>query len=108
MSDENLLTSRGYQLDQIDSFAIAKGILSGQFVPKVLGKKKVNGRDIAILEFTHANDFDPKITRELLGIDMQDYFVRTHEMYEGDNLVFSLNLSNLEFNAPLTAKDLEI
>lgn len=108
MDDERLLTPRGYRLDQIDAFAISQRLLGGTHAPKVLGKTQLNGRTIAILEYTRANDFDSKITRELLGIDMQDYFMRIHEMYEGDKLVFSLKIGEVQLDLPLTDKDLEI
>lgn len=108
MTDKRILTRRGYRLDQIDVFAIANRLLNGKVEPKVLGKTQVNGRNIAILEFTNANDFDKEVTRELLGIDMEDYFVRIHEMYAGPELVFSLKLENLQLNAPISAQDLEI
>lgn len=108
MSDKRILTRRGYRLDQIDVFAIANRLLNGSVEPKVLGKTQVNGRNIAILEFKNANDFDQSITRELLGIDMENYFVHIHEMYAGPELVFSLKLENLQLNAPLSAKDLEV
>lgn len=108
MSDKRILTRRGYRLDQIDTFAIAKRLLNGSVEPKVLGKTQVNGRNIAILEFKNANDFDQSITRELLGIDMENYFIHIHEMYAGSELVFSLKLENLQLNAPLTPQDLEV
>ncbi len=108
MNDERLLTPRGYRLDQIDAFAISQRLLGGKHAPKVLGKTQLNGRTIAILEYTRANDFDSKITRELLGIDMQDYFMRIHEMYEGDKLVFSLKIGEVQLDLPLSDKDLEI
>lgn len=108
MSDERILTRRGYRLDQIDVFAIANRLLNGNVEPKVLGKTQVNGRNIAIIEFKNANDFDRSVTRELLGIDMETYFVHIHEMYAGSELVFSLKLENLQINAPLTAKDMEV
>lgn len=108
MDDERLLTPRGYRLDQIDAFAISKRLLAGNHVPKVLGKTTLNGRTVAILEYTHANDFDSEITRELLGIDMQDYFMRIHEMYQGSELVFSLKISDVELDKTLSSADLEI
>lgn len=107
INDERLLTPRGYQLDQIDPYAVTQRLLAGPEEPKVLGKTQLNGRNIAILEYTRSS-FDNKITRELLGIDLEDQFMRLHEMYEGDKLVFSLKLSDIQLNAPLSAQDLEI
>lgn len=49
-----------------------------------------------------------RITRELVGIDMQDYFVRIHEMYEGPALVYSLKISDAQYNVPLQAADFNI
>ena len=66
------------------------------------------GRPVAVLEYTPQNHFDPSITRELIGIDMQDHFVRIHEMYAGSELVYSLKLPEVQVNAPLTSKDFEI
>lgn len=108
MTDKRILTRRGYRLDQIDVFAISNRLLNGNAEPKILGKTQINGRNIAILEFTKANDFDQEVTRELLGIDMEDFFVRIHEMYAGSELVFSLKLENVQLNTPVSAKDLEI
>jgi hypothetical protein len=108
MNDERLSTPRGYRLDQIDAFAIAKRLLIGPQQPKVLGKTQINGRTIAILEFTNANSFDQRITRELLGIDMEDHFIRMHEMFEGDKLVFSLKLNNIQLNAPVSEAEIKI
>jgi hypothetical protein len=108
MNDERLSTPRGYRLDQIDAFAIAKRLLSGPQQPKVLGKTQINGRTIAILEYTNANSFDQRITRELLGIDMEDHFIRMHEMFEGDKLVFSLKLNNIQLNAPVSEAEIKI
>jgi len=108
MNDERLSTPRGYRLDQIDAFAIAKRLLNGPQQPKVLGKTQINGRTIAILEYTNANSFDQRITRELLGIDMEDHFIRMHEMFEGDKLVFSLKLNNIQLNAPVSEAEIKI
>lgn len=108
MNDERLSTPRGYRLDQIDAFAISKRLLGQNHTPKVLGKTQLDGRSVAILEYTKVNDFDQRITRELLAIDLEDHFIRMHEMYEGETLVFSLKLSNIQLNAPVAAADLGV
>lgn len=109
LSDERILTRRGYRLDQVDPNAIMTRLLGNPaLTPKVLGKTNINGHDIAVLEFTNANDFDKRITRELVGIDMQDYFVRIHEMYEGQTLVYSLKIGDAQYNVPLQAADFAI
>lgn len=108
MSDDRLSTPRGYRLDQIDAFAISQRLLGGSEAPKVLGKTQINGRSVAILEYTHSNTYDQRITRELLGIDMEDHFIRIHEMYEGSTLVFSLKLSNVQLDVPVASTEMEI
>jgi len=108
LDDERLSTPRGYRLDQIDAFAISRRLLNGPHQPKILGKTELNGRQVAILEYTQANDYDARITRELLAIDMEDHFIRMHEMYEGPTLVFSLKLSNIQLNVPVSSAELGV
>lgn len=109
MSDSKIQTRRHYRLDQVDTNAIATRLLGNPSLnPKILGKTTINGRQIAVLEFHNVNDFDKTITRELLGIDMEDHFVRIHEMYAGDTLVYSLKLTTVNLDAPVTAADLEV
>lgn len=109
LTDERILTRRGYRLDQVDTNAIVTRLLGNPALnPKILGKTNINGHEIAVLEFQNVNTFDPRITRELLGIDMQDHFVRIHEMYEGQNLVYSLKINQVQYNVPLQASDFEV
>jgi hypothetical protein len=109
MSDNKIQTRRGYRLDQVDTNAISTRLLGNPALnPKILGKTTVNGRQIAVLEFTNVNDFDQRITRELLGIDMEDHFVRIHEMYAGNDLVYSLKLTQVTLDGPITAADLSV
>lgn len=108
MTDERILTRRGYRLDQVDTLAIVQRLINSNQTPKILGKTTVAGRSVAVLEYTPQNHFDPSITRELIGIDMQDHFVRIHEMYAGKDLVYSLKLLEVQINAPLSSKDFEI
>ena len=109
MSDSKIKSRRGYRLDQIDTNGITTRLLGNpNLSPKILGKTNINGHEIAVLEFTNVNTFDQRITRELLGIDMKDHFVRIHEMYEGQNLVYSLKLSDVAINTTVTAADFEV
>lgn len=108
MSDDRISSRRGYRLDQIDTLAIVQRLVNPALNPKVLGKTNVGGREIIVLEFPAQNHFDPAITREILGIDTQEHFVRIHEMYAGAELVYSLKLQELQLNAPLSSKDFDI
>lgn len=108
MTDDRILTRRGYRLDQVDTLAIVNRLIKSGQTPRLLGKTTVAGRQVAVLEYTPKNHFDPAITRELLGIDLQDHFVRIHEMYAGKQLVYSLKLEQVQVNAPLTDKDFEV
>lgn len=108
MSDDKVTSRRSYRLDQVDTLAIVSRLVRPELNPKLLGKTTVNGRQVAVLEYQAQNHFDPQITKELLGIDMETYFVRIHEMYAGEELVYSLKLPEVQFNQPLTAKDFEV
>lgn len=99
LSDDMVTSRRDYRLDQIDPLAIVSRLIRPELKPKLLGKTTVNGRSVAVLEFTGHDHFDKQITKELLGIDLQDHFVRIHEMYEGSKLVYSLKIQNLQLNA---------
>lgn len=108
MSDDKVTSRRSYRLDQVDTLAIVSRLVRPELNPKLLGKTTVNGRQVAVLEYQAQNHFDPQITKELLGIDMETYFVRIHEMYAGEELVYSLKLPEVQFNQPLSAKDFEV
>ncbi len=108
MSDDKVTSRRSYRLDQVDTMAIVSRLVRPELNPKLLGKTTVNGRQVAVLEYQTQNHFDPQITKELLGIDMETYFVRIHEMYAGEELVYSLKLPEVQLNQPLTAKDFEV
>jgi outer membrane lipoprotein-sorting protein len=108
MSDDKVTSRRNYRLDQVDTLAIVTRLIRPELNPKLLGKTTVNGRQVAVLEYQPQNHFDPTITKELLGIDMETYFVRIHEMYVGEELVYSLKLPEVQLNQPLTAKDFEV
>ncbi|PIQ26311.1 hypothetical protein COW36_15025 [bacterium (Candidatus Blackallbacteria) CG17_big_fil_post_rev_8_21_14_2_50_48_46] len=108
MSDDKVTSRRGYRLDQVDTLAIVSRLIRPELNPKLLGKTTVNGRPVAVLEYQATNHFDPTITKELLGIDMETYFVRIHEMYAGSELVYSLKLPDVQFNQPMTAADLDV
>ncbi len=108
LDDERIKSRRGYRLDQVDTRALVQRLVMSAQQPKVLGKTTIGGRPIAILEYSSANTLDQKITRELLGIDMETNFIRMHEMYEGQELVYSLKIAELTVNGNLTAKDFEI
>lgn len=101
LSDDMVTSRRDYRLDQIDPLAIVSRLVRPELKPKLLGKTTVNGRSVAVLEFTGHDHFDKKITKELLGIDLEDHFVRIHEMYEGSQLVYSLKIQNLQLNATI-------
>lgn len=108
MSDDKVTSRRNYRLDQVDTLAIVSRLIRPELNPKLLGKTTVNGRQVAVLEYQAQNHFDPQITKELLGIDLETYFVRIHEMYAGDELVYSLKLPEVQLNQPLSAKDFEV
>lgn len=108
MTDDKVKSRRGYRLDQVDTLAIVDRLAKAGTDVKVLGKTTIGGNEIAVLQYTPINHFDPKITKEMLGIDMKTYFVRIHEMYEGDQLVYSLKIPQVDFDQPLTDADLKV
>lgn len=108
MSDDKVTSRRGYRLDQVDTLAIVNRLIRPELNPKLLGKTTVNGRPVAVLEYQTSGHFDPLITKELLGIDMETYFVRIHEMYAGEELVYSLKLPEVQLNEPISPADLEV
>jgi hypothetical protein len=108
MNDNKLTTRRGYRLDQVDTLAIVSRLIRPELNPKLLGKTTVNGRSVAVLEYQASNHFDSKVTKELLGIDMETHFVRIHEMYVGEELVYSLKLPEVEFDQNISATDMEV
>lgn len=109
MSDERLLSRRDYRLDQIDINATIKRLAQPNLGAKVLGKSKIEGKEVAIVEYRNTpGHFDKTITRELLGIDMQTGLFRFHEMYVGNDMVYSIRVPQLSVNVKLPAKAMDV
>lgn len=109
MSDDKVLSRRNYRLDQIDINATIKRLTQPNLGAKVLGKTQIEGREIAIIEYRNTpGHFDKTISRELLGIDMQTGYFRFHEMYQGNEMVYSVRVPQLSVNTALPAKAMDV
>lgn len=108
MSDKKVISGRGYQLNQIDLNSVIPRLTAPGQTGKVLGKTQFAGANVVVLEIQPKNHFDPRITKERLGVDMNTGMVRIHEMYQGNELVFAGRVESLQLNPQVGPKDFEV
>ncbi|PKL75530.1 MAG: hypothetical protein CVV27_14870 [Candidatus Melainabacteria bacterium HGW-Melainabacteria-1] len=102
MNDPKLLSGRKYQIGQIELITTVNRLAQGAAKARVLGKSSFAGSEIIVLEITAPNPFDPRITKEHLGIDAKTFLPRVHEMYEGSELVYAGRVEQMSPNAPIS------
>lgn len=101
-ADKKLTSRRDYRLDQVDLAAMVKRLTKPGQGAKLKGKMNLHGNPVLVFEFNYnGNHFDPTITKELLGIDQNNHMIRMHEMFVGDELVYSVKVSQMIKNKPL-------
>ena len=101
ITDGKLLSGRKYQLNQIDLAATVTRLTKPGTKAKLTGQTTVSGAKVALLEITPQGHFDARITKEILGLDMQTFMPRIHEMYEGAKKVYGVEVTTLTPNAPV-------
>jgi outer membrane lipoprotein-sorting protein len=101
MTDSKVKSGRQYLLSQIDLTATVQRLTQPGLQAKAVGKMQMGGSEVVVLEITPQGHFDSRITKERLGLDMQTFLPRVHEMYEGNNLVYSAKLEQVQINPTL-------
>lgn len=98
MNDNKVKSGRQYLLNQIDLGATVQRLSQPGLQTKAIGKTQFAGAEVIVIEIPAQNHFDSRITREILAIDAQTMMPRIHEMYEGDTLVYSGKIEQLQLN----------
>jgi outer membrane lipoprotein-sorting protein len=101
MTDSKVKSGRQYLLSQIDLTATVQRLTQPGLQAKAVGKMQMGGSEVVVIEIIPQGHFDPRITKERLGIDLQTFLPRVHEMYEGNNLVYSAKLEQMQVNPSL-------
>lgn len=101
MTDSKVKSGRQYLLSQIDLTATVQRLTQPGQQAKAVGKMQMGGSEVVVLEITSQGHFDSRITKERLGLDLQTFLPRIHEMYEGNNLVYSAKLEQVQINPTL-------
>jgi outer membrane lipoprotein-sorting protein len=108
MNDDKLLSGRKYQMNQIDLPGTITRLTQPGLKVKLIGQTTVSGSLVFILEIIPAKHFDPRITREVLGIDSKTFMPRMHEMYEGGKKVYAVELTTININTAISAEDFNV
>lgn len=108
MSEKRLLSQRKYTLDQISLANTVKRLTRPGLKSKLVGKTKINGSSVVVIEIQSQGHFDPAISKERIGIDMSNGLLRMHEMYEGTNLVYLAKVNTVNPNVPLGPKAFDV
>lgn len=108
MNDNKVKSGRQYLLNQIDLGATVQRLSQPGLQTKAVGKTQFAGAEVIVIEIPAQNHFDSRITREILAIDAQTMMPRIHEMYEGDTLVYSGKIEQLQINPGFGPKAFDI
>lgn len=108
MSDSKVKSGRQYLLNQIDLTATTTRLTQPGLQGKAIGKTSMGGSEVVVIEFVPQNHFDGRITKERLGIDLKTFLPRMHEMYEGNELVYSSRVEQVQINPNFGPKDFEV
>lgn len=103
-SDDRLLSTNGFILDDLDFFGAIKRLSNG-YEAELIGKTTLNGKTLHIIKITTSgtNSMDPRIEHELMAYEPDTYKIRLWELYAGDKEPFlRLTMPKLEFLASHT------
>lgn len=108
MSDQKVKSGRQYQLNQIDLTATISRITQNTQGAKAVGKTTINGSQVIVIEIPAHNHFDPQVTKERVGVDMQTGMLRMHEMYAGNDMVYAIHTESVKINPSFPANAFDI
>lgn len=100
--DPQVLSLRGYRIDQTSLTAIVEGLLDPKADPRHLGEIAVSGRKADLLELTKGSGMLPDCTKMQVAIDRQTRMPIRLEGFEGATVVFRAQLSNVAVNPKLS------
>lgn len=100
--DPQVLSLRGYRIDQTSLTSIIEGILDPAASLRHIGTITIAGRQADVLDMTKGSGMLPGCNRMQLAIDRQTRLPLLVEGFEGTGVVFRAQLSSLALNPKLS------
>ncbi|MNR85288.1 hypothetical protein D3C72_161130 [compost metagenome] len=100
--DPQVLSLRGYRIDQTSLTSIVEGILDPAAAARHAGTVAIAGRSADLLEMTRGSGMLPGCSKMQVAIDAQTRMPVRVEGFEGTTVVFRAQLSELQFNPKLS------
>lgn len=102
IDDPEVLSLRGYRLDQTSLTAIVDGLLDPAATVRHAGETTLTGRSADLLDLRGGSGMLPGCTRMRLAIDRETRMPLLVEGFEGDTPVFRAQLSGMAINPKLS------
>lgn len=99
--DPQLLSLRGYRIDQTSLTSVVGGLLDPKATLRHVGSTSFNGRPADLLEGSGSAYMLPGLTRMVIAVDKQTRMPSNVEGYEGSELVFRAAIASLTVNPQL-------
>jgi len=100
--DPQVLSLRGYRIDQTSLTSIVEGILDPAAAVRHAGKVTIAGRAADLLELTKGSGMLPGCSKMQIAIDSQTRMPVLVEGFEGTTVVFRAQLSGMQVNPKLS------
>lgn len=100
--DPQVLSLRGYRIDQTSLTAIVEGLLDPEANVRYVGPVTLGGRASELVWFTGGKGMLPGLSRMQVAIDRQNRMPVLVEGFESKDVVFRAHLSGLTLNPALS------
>jgi predicted small lipoprotein YifL len=98
--NSQVVSLRGYRMDQTDLFSMAKVLRAPGAQIRPLGARRVRNEDLFMLEVRSGASV-PGIEREVIGLHQKHLVPTYREMYQGGQMVHRGQGINLSFDRPV-------
>lgn len=99
--DPQVLSLRGYRIDQTDLGAFTTGLLAPGANVKYAGTTTISGRSADLLEVTGSKDLLPGTAKVLVAIDSVSHLPSQLEGFDNKEVVYRAQVPQLNVNAQL-------
>ncbi|MNX82101.1 hypothetical protein D3C86_1138150 [compost metagenome] len=100
--DPQVLSLRGYRIDQTDLVALVGGLLDPGATLRHAGPATINGRAADLIEVTGSKTLLPDLAKVRIAVDKQSHMPSQVEGFEGSEVVFRAQVPSLTVNPPLS------
>ncbi|MNL25912.1 hypothetical protein D3C87_1474140 [compost metagenome] len=100
--DPQVLSLRGYRIDQTDLVALVNGLLDPGATLRHVGSATINGRPADLIEATGSRALLPDLAVVRIAVDKQSHMPSQVEGFEGGAPVFRAQVPALTLNPALS------